>query len=47
MTEKVLDPEEQQNLYQRFEEVERKVGREVSRQFEQLADDLARLTSAS
>jgi tetrahydromethanopterin S-methyltransferase subunit G len=47
MTEKVLDPEEQHNLYQRFEEVERKVGCEVSRQLEQLAGDLARLTSAS
>lgn len=44
MTNKVLSADDQQNLYDEFEKVEERIGRDVHQRFEQLSDQLAQIT---
>ena len=46
LTNKVLSPEEQQSLYQQFEQVEERVGREVYQRLEMFAEGLSKMTQA-
>ncbi len=44
MTNKVLSPEDQRDLYQKFEMVEEAIGRDVHHRLEQLAEEMERKT---
>ena len=46
LTEKVLNVEEQQSLYQQFEQVEERIGREVHHRLEHFAEELSASTQA-
>jgi hemerythrin-like domain-containing protein len=46
LTNKVVSPEEQQALYQQFEQVEERVGRDVHHRLEQFAEGLFESTQA-
>lgn len=46
LTEKVLNMAEQQRMYQQFEQVEERVGRDVHRRLEQFAEGLSASTQA-
>jgi hemerythrin-like domain-containing protein len=44
LTNKVLSPEEQQNLYKEFEKVEERIGRDTHHRLEEFAEHLAQAT---
>lgn len=44
MSNKVLSQDDQQGLYQEFEKVEERIGRDVHHRLEQLSDELAQIT---
>ena len=46
LTNKVLNPEEQQHLYMEFEKVEERIGRDTHHRLEEFAEHLERITQA-
>lgn len=44
MSNKVLSPDDQQGLYQEFEKVEERIGRDVHHRLEQVSEELAQIT---